>query len=141
MSDKSRRDFLKKLSTGVGGIALAGSHPFLEHSETNRTKEAGPTTDLAALNSPDGRLAITFQTLAPDSQPAPAGRLVYEIAFEGKPLIVPSGLSLELEDQTPLGPSVRLIRATRSTTDEAYRLVTGKASVVRNHFNALVLEL
>ncbi|MBZ5546094.1 MAG: glycoside hydrolase family 97 protein [Acidobacteriia bacterium] len=141
MSNNNRRDFLKKLTTGVGGIALAGNRPLLGHSEANRAQEAEAASDRAALNSPDGRLAITFQTVAQDNRPAPAGRLVYAVSFEGKPLIIPSGLSLEFEDQSPLGTSVRVVTAARSTTDETYRMVTGKASVVRNYFDGLRLEL
>jgi alpha-glucosidase len=141
MSNDNRRDFLKKLSTGVGGIALAGNQPLIGHPEVTGAQGVWTPAERTSLRSPDGRLAMTFQTVASDSQPAPAGRLVYGVSFEGKPLITPSTLSLELEGQAPLGTSVRVVRATQSTTDETYRLVTGKASVVRNHFKALRLEL
>ncbi|HEV2493558.1 MAG TPA: glycoside hydrolase family 97 protein [Terriglobia bacterium] len=141
MGNDNRRDFLKKLSTGVGGIALAGNHPLSGHSEATSAQEVGIAAERTSLSSPDGRLSITFQTAASENQPASTGRLVYTVWFEGKPLITPSGLGLELEGQAPLGADVRVATAARSTTDETYRLVTGKASVVRNHFNALRLEL
>ncbi len=93
------------------------------------------------LSSPDGRLAIAFQTVS-NNLPAPAGgRLVYAVAFQGKPLVDQSGLSLHLEGSHPLGFSVRVVNSAASKTDETYRLVTGKASSVRNEFNALSIDL
>lgn len=96
------------------------------------------------LKSPDGRLALTFQ-ITP-SRPSPGfgalyGQLTYALTFQGKPLVDPSPLALELQGGPPLGARVQIAAATPSSTDETYRLVTGKASVVRNHFNALRLDL
>lgn len=107
---------------------------------------------IAALTSPDGNLTITFRTVSPlqpaqgvepaASQPAPkGGQLIYEVSFHGKPLIEASGLRLDLKDQSPLGPNVRIVNATTSATDEAYQLIAGKVSSVRNHFNAITVEL
>jgi alpha-glucosidase len=84
------------------------------------------------LESPDKRLAITFES---------TGQLVYSVQFRGKPLIDRSELRLNLQGQRPLGSNVRLMSAAPSQTDETYRLVTGKASTVRNHYNALRLNL
>jgi alpha-glucosidase len=93
------------------------------------------------IHSPDGRLTITFQTVS-NSQPAPAGgQLVYTVAFQGKPLIEPSALRLVLQGERPLGANVRIANATPSTVDETYRLVAGKASSVRNHYNAVHIGL
>ncbi|MCP5113829.1 MAG: glycoside hydrolase family 97 protein, partial [bacterium] len=50
-------------------------------------------------------------------------------------------LRLELQGRPPLGSSVRIVNTSRSTVDEPYRLVTGKASTARNHSNALRVEL
>ncbi|MBN1846019.1 MAG: glycoside hydrolase family 97 protein [Sedimentisphaerales bacterium] len=112
------------------------------------------TAQQQTLSSPDGRLAITFRTIPraerrpsrrPNTQVDPAdsagGRLVYEVSFQGKLLIEPSALQLELHGSGPLGVNVRLVEATTSSTDETYSLVTGKTSLVRNHYNALRLEL
>lgn len=96
--------------------------------------------DPVALSSPDGALAIRFQTVS-NQQPAAVGRLVYSVSFHGKPLLDRSGLGLSLEDAAPLGFSVRIVSRAASETDETYRLVTGKASSVRNRFKALRLEL
>lgn len=94
----------------------------------------------AILKSPDGNLAITFQTVQ-NGQPAESGQLVYSVSFRGKPLIDASSLQLQLEGQRPLGSEVHIASQWPSTLDESYRLVTGKASVVRNHYNGLRLDL
>jgi alpha-glucosidase len=92
------------------------------------------------LKSPDGRLVATFETVDND-QPAASGRLVYSVTFRGKPLIDRSALSLELQGQRPLGPEMRIVSATPGSADDTYQLVTGKASTVRDHYNALRIEL
>jgi alpha-glucosidase len=91
-------------------------------------------TDPPVLKSPDGRLVLTFET-------AGKGQLAYSVAYKNKPLIERSSMTLNLQGQRPLGAEVEIVRAPPSETDETYRLVTGKASVVRNHFNALKLDL
>jgi alpha-glucosidase len=91
-------------------------------------------TDPPVLKSPDGRLVLTFETVD-------KGQLAYSVTYKEKPLIERSSMTLHLQGQPPLGAEVKIVRATSSKTDETYRLVTGKASVVRNHFNALELDL
>jgi alpha-glucosidase len=105
---------------------------------------------VAALSSPDGRLAIEFRTVAggkgplatPARQPVPdGGQLVYLVSFQAKALIEPSVLRLDLKDQPPLGQDVRIVNAAPSKVDETYHLIAGKASSVRNVYNALRIEL
>jgi alpha-glucosidase len=91
-------------------------------------------TDPPVLKSPDGRLVLTFETVD-------KGQLAYSVAYRNKPLIERSSMTLNLQGQPPLGAEVKIVRATPAETDETYRLVTGKSSVVRNHFNALKLDL
>jgi len=86
------------------------------------------------LRSPDGRLALTFET-------ADKGQLGYSVTYKGKPLIDRSNMILHLQGQRPLGAEMKIVRAAPSAKDEAYRLITGKASEVRNHYNALTLDL
>jgi len=87
-----------------------------------------------AIRSPDGRLALTFET-------ADKGQLAYSVTYKGKPLIDRSNMTLHLEGQRPLGAEMKIVRATPSAKDETYHLVTGKTSEVRNHYNALTLDL
>jgi hypothetical protein len=68
-------------------------------------------SDAAVLSSPDGRLTITFRILSPSQVPqgrevAPipesspgSGQLIYEVSFQGNPLIQPSALCLDLKNQ------------------------------------------
>jgi alpha-glucosidase len=88
----------------------------------------------AVLASPDGRLAIAFQTNGD-------GHLIYNLTFRGKQVLEPSGLSLELQGAEPLGAHVHIVNITPSEADENYRLVTGKTSSVTNHYKGLLLEL
>ncbi|MGA7313117.1 MAG: glycoside hydrolase family 97 protein [Silvibacterium sp.] len=92
------------------------------------------------LSSPDGRLVLLIETSANTTNPQEA-QLVYRVTFRGKPLVEQSALRLELEGQHPLGTDVRIVKATPSSVDETYRLLTGKASEVRNHYNALRVDL
>ena len=92
------------------------------------------------LKSPDGRLAITFETVE-KNQPAPLGQIAYSVTVAGKPLIERSLLLLELQGQRPLGSQVQIAKVTPSSADETYQLVTGKASEVRDHYHALRLDL
>lgn len=92
------------------------------------------------LTSPDGRLIVQF-SIVPDQNTSAPAHLVYSVSFRGEPLLNESGLGLEFEGQPILGADVRLLDATPSQTDESYRLLTGKVSAARNHFNALRLDL
>lgn len=95
----------------------------------------------AVLRSPDGHLEMTFQTVVKNETVAAGGQLTYKVSFQGKPVIALSALRLELQGQSPLGSSVRLVAATPSRIDEIYHLVAGKASTVRNYCNTLRVDL
>lgn len=92
------------------------------------------------LKSPDRQLAIAFETMQ-NGQAASSGQLVYSVTFAGKPLVNHSSLSLKLEGQPSLGKDVNITGQTPSQFDQTYRLVTGKTDVVRNHYNALRIEV
>ncbi|HMJ63268.1 MAG TPA: glycoside hydrolase family 97 N-terminal domain-containing protein, partial [Bryobacteraceae bacterium] len=93
-----------------------------------------PASPPPVLKSPDGRLVLTFETVD-------KGQLAYSVTYKDRPLIERSSMTLHLQGQPPLGAEVKIVGATPSLIDETYRLVTGKSSVVRNHFNALKLDL
>lgn len=92
------------------------------------------------VKSPDGRLALTFEITAANKDTS-AGQLDYSVTFRGKPLLDRSALQLHLEGRRPLGSNVTLLKQTPSQIDEQYHLVTGKSSTVRDHYNALRLDL
>ena len=101
-----------------------------------------PSLGLGAdLKSPDGQVAIAFRTAPLAGHASDGGRLVYSVTFRGKPVIMESAISLDLQGQAPLGPDVSIVKSDASIIDETYRLVTGKASQVRNRSNALRLDL
>jgi alpha-glucosidase len=117
---------------------------FLSISRLTLTAASGAITLLAAssparLQSPDGQLVISFEIEHQPPSSGEAGQLVYSVSYRGKPLITQSALQLELGSH-PLGANVQVVKQTGSQTDETYRLVTGKASAVRNHYNALRLQ-
>ncbi|MBV8550848.1 MAG: glycoside hydrolase family 97 protein [Acidobacteriaceae bacterium] len=91
------------------------------------------------VKSPDGRLAVTFETVD-KNQSVTVGQLVYSVTFNGKPLVDRSALSLDLQGQHPLGTRVEIVNTTPYQADETYRLITGKASTVRDHYNALRVD-
>ena len=92
-----------------------------------------------ALRSPDGQLVISFDCAS--STTREGGQIGYSITFHGKPLITESALQLELEGARPLGANVKIINSHPSQFDQTYHLITGKASTVRNHYNALELDM
>ncbi|MDQ2841333.1 MAG: glycoside hydrolase family 97 N-terminal domain-containing protein, partial [Acidobacteriota bacterium] len=104
--------------------------PLLLLTAAFAVADSGP----GVVKSPDGQLVISFATLQ-------SGQLTYSVTFHGKPLIDESALRLDLVGTTPLGSGVRIVKQTPSQLDETYRLVTGKASTVRNKYNALRLDL
>jgi alpha-glucosidase len=127
-------------------MKLAGSFLFLAALASAQTSPE--------LSSPDGQLKIAFQTLAPPPPPATAGRgggrgaaaaagaqLLYSVAFHGRALIDPSPIQITLEGARPLGADMRIVGVTPSNADETYKLVAGRASTVRNHYNALAVDL
>src|SRR4051794_19342684 len=89
---------------------------------TGLLAQSGPVS----LQSPDGQLSISIET------DGAAGPLSYSATYRGKSLITKSALRLNLAGARPLGESVRIVKQTPSQADETYRLVTGKASTVRN---------
>lgn len=95
---------------------------------------AGAQVNEAVLKSPDGQLNITLRT--DDGK-----KLVYEVAYNEKPLMKPSALGLELQGNRPLGDDVSLLNASYSKGVDTYSLKTGRTSAVDETYNAVVLEV
>jgi alpha-glucosidase len=93
------------------------------------------------LKSPDNQISITFNVAGSDAGNSAPGQLVYSVSFHNKPLIEASKLNLTLQGQRPLGANVRISATTPSSADQTYQLITGKASTVRDHYNALRIDL
>src|SRR5690348_425978 len=98
-------------------------------------------TEPIVLTSPNGDLAIRFQTIDTHSNSAPAGQLVYDVSFHGKPLLNPSALGLTLAGGNPLGANVRMTNALSLQSAEVYSLVTGRTHRVETNFSSLSVEI
>jgi len=95
----------------------------------------------ASVSSPDHKLLLQF-AVAHNGQPTSgAGRLVYSLFFEGKPLLADSGLSLYLAGSPPLGDNVRLDNATAGSGVDDYNEVAGKTSHVHDPWNSVTLSV
>lgn len=104
------------------------------------------------LQSPDTNLTLRFEV-------APGGVPTYALDYKGRPVVLPSGLGLELRGEAPrleFGDEIRRgeygtpvslydgfeqIDATRSTFDETWKPVWGEQSAIRNHYNELAVTL
>src|ERR1700756_3553201 len=86
----------------------------------------GSSVNAATVSSPDGRLILTIET-ATEGTNSPTPHLVYQLSFQGKSLIEPSALRLDLEGQPPLGNNMQMVNTTASSEDHTYKLVNGKS--------------
>jgi alpha-glucosidase len=85
------------------------------------------------VTSPDGRWSITFGT---DSK-----GLVYSVSdSQGRTIIHPSALRLQLQGQPPLGANAAIRDTTPGQHDATYHRLSGKASTIRDHYHSLLLE-
>jgi alpha-glucosidase len=98
-------------------------------------------TGPVVLTSPNGDLAIRFQTIDTRSNAAPAGQLVYDVSFRGKPLLNPSALGLTLAGGKPLGANVRMTNALSLQSVEIYSLIAGRTHRVETNFSSLTVEI
>jgi len=85
------------------------------------------------LKSPDGKLALTFEVKA-------QGEPCYALAYKGTPLLADSRLGLELAG-VPLNAGFKLAGTDVATHDETWKPVYGERSLIRDHYNQLVVKL
>jgi alpha-glucosidase len=117
------------------GNRFANTHPSI-----SLFLALGSSVNAATVSSPDGRLTLTIETTTEETNP-PTTHFVYQLSFRGKLLVEPSALRLDLEGQPPLGYKMQMVNTTASSEDHTYKLVTGKASQVLDHYNALRVDL
>jgi alpha-glucosidase len=101
---------------------------------------AAAQTGLVTLQSPDGALEISIATVQAHSVQAAGGQLAYRVNFRGQPVIQWSNLGLVMETSPALGRAVRIDSSRPSSHDEIWTPVAGKASPIRNHYNAVSVE-
>jgi alpha-glucosidase len=93
----------------------------------------------AVVASPDG--AIRFALSRVPAGRGGASRLVYDVSFHGAPVVSSSGLGLALQGQDPLGPNLVVTAVRPSSVDESYTVPVGKSSTVRDHYDAIAVDL
>lgn len=94
-------------------------------------------SDLLSVASPNGQIEFRlFLTREPDPSEAHL-RLAYQVLYQGKMMLDTSFLGLNIRDQPILGDNVGLSASKRSTVDETYTVPAGKASRIRDHYNAI----
>jgi alpha-glucosidase len=83
----------------------------------------------AEVRSPDGQISVALTV--PASGPN-AGWLTYEVKMQGRPVVAPSRLGLDLQSQPVLGDKVRIVAARNGAMDETYSMKHGKSNPLRN---------
>lgn len=91
------------------------------------------TANGEVIKSPDGKVAVDFGVKD--------GRPVYSMTFDGKTVIKPSTLGLELVGDTDLMDGFRLKDTEVSEFDETWQPVWGETRDIRNHYNELLAHL
>src|SRR5918995_1878302 len=86
-----------------------------------------------SLESPDGRLRVTFRL-------GERGRPAFEVAYRDRP-VATGTLGLEFAGPGPLRENLRVVDARRQSRDESYAIPVGKASSARDHHNELIVSL
>jgi alpha-glucosidase len=85
-----------------------------------------------SVQSPDGAIAMSIS--------ADGGRLTYSVTYRGRPVIAPSALGLEIEEQRALGTRVRIAGSRTGAVDETYNVLHGKSNPVRNVCRTLAVD-
>lgn len=109
-------------------LAFGGAVPFVSTYT--------PVTDRRAayrLSSPNGRVEVSIATDA-------GGRLAYHVVFDGRTVLAPSRLGLDLGQDGMLAERLAVVHASQSSIDQHYTLVTGKTRDARDHCNQLQLD-
>ncbi len=82
------------------------------------------------LSSPDGKLQTTIQI---------GEKITYDITCEGQQLLLPSPLSITLEDGTVWGKEARLLSSSREKVDKVIPSPFYRATEMKDTYNGLIL--
>jgi alpha-glucosidase len=85
------------------------------------------------LESPDGRLRLTFQL---DER----GRPDFDVAYRDQP-VATGKLGLEFAGSGPLRENLKVVDVRRQSRDESYAIPVGKASSARDRHRELIVSL
>ena len=87
-----------------------------------------------SISSPSGNITLKF-TLSEQGMPT------YQIEYKGIQVIKPSTLGFKIKEGKSLFNHFRLKKSSTSTYDEIWKPVWGESSIIRNHYNELLMEL
>ncbi len=87
----------------------------------------------ARVASPDGRNRVTVLVRE--------GKLYYDLARDGRALILPSLLGFEFRGTSPLRDGLRITDTTRQSHDEWWTQPWGEVARVRDHHNELAVSV
>lgn len=98
---------------------------------------AAPASDTTVV-SPNGKLrAIISFSDSEENRSA----IAYEVAYQGKAVLISSSLELKLADGSSLGRDCRLVKSESRQIDETFRQFPGKRTHVDAHCNELIVFL
>ena len=95
------------------------------------------------VTSPDHGIVLRFSVQMPKDAAGTNGtdgQLTYSVSFHGNAAFEGSALKLELADGKPLGSAVHIASSTPGSAVDAYTLLAGKASSVRDAYNTLTVN-
>ena len=90
--------------------------------------------DAISLRSPDGKLEMKFFI-------TPGGVPEYTLSREGKEVVLPSRLGYDLLEGPDLLDGFSLVESAFNSKDETWEPVWGEESVIRNHYNELLVRM
>lgn len=95
--------------------------------------------DVVRVTSPNGEVEIVISDRPAARPGTPA--LSYRVNYRGKPVVVDSGLGLDLAGQPLLLPTApRRVSVGTDEADETYRVPAGKSNPIRNHYKSAAIE-
>ena len=86
------------------------------------------------LRSPGGRLTLQFRLNA-------SGTPVYQLSLDGRVVLRPSRLGIELKDAADLATGFVVEKADTASADETWAPVWGEVKSIRNRYNELAVTL
>lgn len=85
------------------------------------------------LSSPDGNLMLNVEVKE--------GKVFYSLDYKQRPVVLESGLGLELKNDTDLMSGFTIAEVQNSAFDETWQPVWGEVKEIRDHYNELALTL
>jgi alpha-glucosidase len=115
-------------------IAVTQTHAY---ASVSMAPSAGTSPAAVEVKSPDGRVVLSFEVK--DFEGATSCP-IYSVTYRGKVVVAPSRLGLVLAN-SPLAEGLQAVRQTPSSVDIQWKPVCGERSIIRDHYNQVIVEL